>query len=170
MSNKIVFASALVAALSLSVQPGVATPPQFHQGPWPIHDGLNHQPTRNELRALNHQDVTPKAARVIDRLYDQLTSDREKILGNISRRDTDNASIGISSKHRLSSRVPAPARSLTQSLRTAPTHDYAHEGAPVMGVPLGATSPAPGTAIADPPPSNEDCLWGLKRYNGVFCP
>lgn len=170
MSNKVVFVSALIAA-SFLVQPGVAQDsPLFHRAPWPIHDGVNHQPTWNELRALNHQDVTPDAARVIDRLYDQLTSDREKIHGYIPRRDIHNTLIGISSKHRLSSRVPAPTGSLAQSRRTAPTHDYAHEGAPVMGVPLGATSPAPGTAIADPPPSNEDCLWGLKRYNGVFCP
>ena len=171
MSNKVVSVSALIAALSFLVQPGVAQDsPLFHRGPWPIHDGFNHQPTWNELRALNHQDVTPDAARVIDRLYDQLRSDSDKILGNIPHPDIDNTRIGISSKHRLSSRVPAPTRSLTQSLRTAPTHDYAHEGAPLMGVPLGATSLAPGTAIADPPLPNEGCLWGLKRYNGVSCP
>jgi hypothetical protein len=43
-----------------------------HRGPWPIHNGFNHQPTQNELRALRHQDVTPDAAREIDRLCDQL--------------------------------------------------------------------------------------------------
>jgi hypothetical protein len=160
MSNRVVFVSALIAALSFLVQPGVAQDsPLFHRGPWPIHDGFNHQPTWNELRALNHQDVTPDAARVIDRLYDQLRSDSDKILGNIPHPDIDNARIGISSKHRL----PAPTRSLTQSLKTVPTHDYAHEGASLMGV-------APGTAIADPPLPNEGCLWGLKRYNGVSCP
>jgi hypothetical protein len=126
MSNKVVFVGALIAALSFLVQSGVAQDsPLFHRGPWPIHDGFNHQPTWNELRALNRQDVTPDAARVIDRLYDQLTSDSEKILGNVPRHDIDNTRIGFSAKHRLSSRVPAP----TQSLRTAPTHDYAHEKA-----------------------------------------
>jgi hypothetical protein len=151
MSNKVVFASALVAALSLLAQRAVAQdPPPFHQVPWPIHNGFNLQPTQNELRALHHQDVTPDEAREIDRLYDQLRTDSDKILGNIPHPDIDNTRIGISSKHRLSSRVPAPTRSLTQSLRTAPTHDYAHEGAPVMGVPLGATSLATRKAIADP--------------------
>jgi hypothetical protein len=163
MSKKVVFVSALIAALSFLVQPGVAQDsPLFHRGPWPIHDGFNHQPTWKELRALNHQDVTPDAARVIDRLYDQLRSDSDKILGNIPHHEIDNTRIGISSKHRLSLRVPAPTRSLTH-LRTAPTHDYAHEGAPLMSVP-------PGTAIADPPLPNQGCLWGLKRYNGVSCP
>jgi hypothetical protein len=118
MSNKIVFVSALVAALSLLAQPGVAQDsPPFHRGPWPIHTGFNHQPTQNELRALHHQDVTPDEARVIDRLYDQLMSDSEKILrqhqllsdsetvlGAIQPPDTDRQPIDVSSKNRLSSR------------------------------------------------------------------
>jgi hypothetical protein len=88
MSNKLIFVSALIAALSFLMQPGVAQDsPLFHRGPWPIRHGFNHQPTGNELRALNHQDVTPDAARVTDRLYDQLTSDSEKILGNIPHPD-----------------------------------------------------------------------------------
>ena len=81
MSKKVVFASALFAALSLLVQPGAAQDaPAFHRGPWPIHHGFNHQPTQNELRALHLQDVTPDEAREIDRLYDQLLSDGEKVL------------------------------------------------------------------------------------------
>jgi hypothetical protein len=81
MSNKVVFASALVAALSLLAQRAVAQdPPPFHQAPWPIHNGFNLQPTQNELRALHHQDVTPDEAREIDRLYDRLLSDSEKAL------------------------------------------------------------------------------------------
>jgi hypothetical protein len=81
MSNKVVLASALVAALSLLVQRGVAQDPSpFHRGPWPIHNGFNHQPTQNELRALHHQDVTPDEARELDRLYDQLLSGTEKVL------------------------------------------------------------------------------------------
>jgi hypothetical protein len=69
MSNKVVFACALVAALSLLVQRGVAQDAPFHRGPWPIHNGFNHQPTQKELRALHHQDVTPDEAREIDRLF-----------------------------------------------------------------------------------------------------
>ena len=81
MSNKVVFACALVAALSLLIQRGVAEDsPSFHRGPWPIHNGFNHQPTQNELRALHHQDVTPDEAREIDGLYDQLPSGSEKVL------------------------------------------------------------------------------------------
>jgi hypothetical protein len=74
-------------------------PPPFHQGPWPIHNGFNHQPTQDELRALHQQDVTSDRAREIDRLYDQLLSDSEKILrqhsapGNLTGRR-----IGVSSK------------------------------------------------------------------------
>jgi hypothetical protein len=61
------------------------------------------------------------------------------------------------------------------SLRTARTQDYYHEGAPVIGpevrmaIPLGATSLAPERTVAAPDP-DEGCLWGLNRYNGVFCP
>jgi hypothetical protein len=81
MSNKVVVACALVAALSLLVQRGVAQAhPPFHPEPWPIHNGFNHQPTQNELRALHHQDVTPDEAREIDRLNDQLLSGSEKVL------------------------------------------------------------------------------------------
>jgi hypothetical protein len=150
MSNKIVFASALVAVWSLLAQPGAAqSPTSLHQGPWPIHNGFNHQPTQNELRVLNHQDVTPDGAREVDRLYDQLMSDSEKVLSDIPHPDINRTHIGISSKNRLSSRVPTPTRSLTQSLR--------------------ATSLAPKRAVADPDP-DQGCLWGLKRYNGVSCP
>jgi hypothetical protein len=116
MSNKIVFASALVAALSLLVQPGVAQdPPSLHRGPWPIQNGFNHQPTQDG--ASSHQDVTPDEARVIYRLYDQLMSDSEKILrrhqllsdsekvlGPIHPPDIDRQRIDVSSKNRLSSR------------------------------------------------------------------
>jgi hypothetical protein len=81
MSNKVVFACAVVAALSLLIQRGVAQDsPSFHRGPWPIHNGFNHQPTQNELRALHHQDVTPEEAREIDGLYDQFLSGSEKVL------------------------------------------------------------------------------------------
>jgi hypothetical protein len=81
MSNRVVFAYALVAGLSLLVQRGVAQDlPRFHRGPWPIQNGFNHQPTQNELRGLDLQDVTPDEAREIDRLYDQLLSGSKKVL------------------------------------------------------------------------------------------
>ena len=81
MSNKVVCAGALVAALSILAGPAVAKDaPPLHQGPWPIYNGFNHQPTQDELRALHQQDVPPDQAHEIDRLYDQLLSSSEKIL------------------------------------------------------------------------------------------
>jgi hypothetical protein len=81
MSNKVVCACALVAAPSILAQPGVAKDaPPLHQGPWPIYNGFNHQPTQDGLGALHQQDVPPDQAHDIDRLYDQLLSSSEKIL------------------------------------------------------------------------------------------
>jgi hypothetical protein len=81
MLNKVVRARALVAALSILAEPGVARDaPPLHQGSWPIYNGFNHQPNQDELRALHQQDVTPDQAHEIDRLYDQLLSSSEKIL------------------------------------------------------------------------------------------
>jgi hypothetical protein len=51
----------------------------LHDGPWPIHDGRNYQPTEDELKALHLEDVTPDQARQIDRLYDQLLAGNEKV-------------------------------------------------------------------------------------------
>ena len=50
-----------------------------HQRSWPIHNGFNHQPTQDELRALHQQDVTRAQAQEIDRLYDQLMSGSNQI-------------------------------------------------------------------------------------------
>ena len=73
MLNKVVRRCALVAALSMLADPGVAKDaPSLHQESWPIYNGFDHQPTRDELRALHQQDVTPAQAHEIDRLYDQL--------------------------------------------------------------------------------------------------
>lgn len=81
MSNKVVCAGALVAALSILAGPAVAKDaPPLHQGPWPIYNGFNHQPTQDKLGALHQQDVPPDQAHEIDRLYDQLLSSSEKIL------------------------------------------------------------------------------------------
>ena len=74
MSYKTVFALALVGALALPSQRGIAQATQSLHPSWPIQNGFNRQPTRNELRALGDHDVTPNDAREIDRLYDQLMS------------------------------------------------------------------------------------------------
>lgn len=69
MSHKTVFAFALVGALSLLAQRGVAgESSSLHPADWPVQNGFNRQPTGNG------QDVTPDQAREIDRLYDQLLS------------------------------------------------------------------------------------------------
>jgi Spy/CpxP family protein refolding chaperone len=76
-------ACALAAVQSIPLQPGIARDgPRPHASPWPIYNGLDHQPTENELRALHEQDVTPAQAEVIDKLYDQLMSADKKILGS----------------------------------------------------------------------------------------
>jgi hypothetical protein len=81
-SSKVVRACALIAALSILAELGGAEgAPVGHSGPWPIHNGLNHQPTQDELRALHQQDVTSDQAHEIDRLYDELLSTSDKILG-----------------------------------------------------------------------------------------
>jgi hypothetical protein len=53
--------------------------PPLHEGPWPIHNGFDYQPTEDELRALHRHDVTPREAREIDRLYDQLLATSDKV-------------------------------------------------------------------------------------------
>jgi hypothetical protein len=52
-------------------------PPPLHEGPWPIRNGHNHQPTEHELRSLHLEDVTPDQAREIDRLYNELLANSE---------------------------------------------------------------------------------------------
>jgi hypothetical protein len=53
--------------------------PPLHQGPWPIYNGVVHQPTRDEMRASHHHDLTPGEAHEIDRLYDQLLSSSDPV-------------------------------------------------------------------------------------------
>jgi hypothetical protein len=79
MLSKFVFVSTLVAAL-LARRGAAEEVPRLHSGPWPIYSGFNHQPTQNELKALHQQDVTTDQAREVDRLYDQLLSNSDKIL------------------------------------------------------------------------------------------
>ncbi len=78
MSHKGLFALILVGALaSLAEQGSAQNAPPLHQGPWPVQNGFNRQPTQSELKALHEQDVTPDQAREVDRLYDELMSTYE---------------------------------------------------------------------------------------------
>lgn len=73
MSSKTIFGAALVVASLLLANAGYAEQiPPVHNGPWPIRNGRNYQPTENELRSLHLRDVTPDQAREIDRLYSGL--------------------------------------------------------------------------------------------------
>jgi hypothetical protein len=90
MSNKVVFACALVAALSLLIQRVAAQDaPPLHPEPWPIYNGFNRQPAQNDLRAFHHQDVAPDKAREIDRFCDQLRSSSEKDSASPGRKPRD---------------------------------------------------------------------------------
>jgi hypothetical protein len=85
MSSKIMLEAILgvTLALSLLVPASSASaegvPAPLHEGPWPIRNGHNTQPTEHELRALHMQDVTPGQAREIDRLYNELLANRERV-------------------------------------------------------------------------------------------
>jgi hypothetical protein len=78
MSSKIVFGAALASLLLANVASAQDALSQ-RKGPWPIRNGHNYQPTEQELRGLHQQDVTPDQAREIDRLYDQLLANNEKV-------------------------------------------------------------------------------------------
>jgi hypothetical protein len=80
MSRKIVFGVALaLASLSLANIGSAEDSPPLHKGLWPIRNGHNYQPTEQELRALQLEDITPDQAREIDRLYDQLLTRSENV-------------------------------------------------------------------------------------------
>jgi hypothetical protein len=74
MSRKTLIVFALVGALSFVAERGIAQESPSLYPPGPIQNGIKHQPTQNELKALHDQDVTPNDAREIDRLYDELMS------------------------------------------------------------------------------------------------
>ena len=77
MSYKTLVALGLFAPLLFLPQPGIAQEkPALHPA-WPIQNGVKHQPTRDELRALHDQDVPPTDAREVDRLYDELLSNSD---------------------------------------------------------------------------------------------
>jgi hypothetical protein len=81
MSRRIAITCALSTALSLVGAHGFAEDsPPTHQGVWPIYNGHNHQPTRDQLSTLHVEDVTPNQAQDVDRLFDQLLSNSERIL------------------------------------------------------------------------------------------
>jgi hypothetical protein len=73
MSRKTLIVFALVGPLSFLAERGIAQETSLHPS-WPIENGIKHQPTQNELRALHDQDVPASDAREIDRLYDELMS------------------------------------------------------------------------------------------------
>jgi hypothetical protein len=77
MASKVIFACVLASALSLLAALGSA---EDAPSRWPIYHGRQHQPTQGELNAQHRQDVTRDQAGDIDRLYDQLLSNSEKIL------------------------------------------------------------------------------------------
>jgi hypothetical protein len=79
-------ACALAAVQSIPPQPGIARDgPRPHASPWPVYNGFDHQPTENELRALQKEDVAPAQVEVIDKLYDQLMSADKTILSSHSK-------------------------------------------------------------------------------------
>ena len=76
--RKIIPGIALALASLLPVNSASAEgAPLLHEGPWPIRNGHNYQPTEHELRALHLEDVTPDQAREIDRLYKELLANSE---------------------------------------------------------------------------------------------
>jgi hypothetical protein len=75
------------AALSFLGTFGLAQDaPTPYESVGPIHHGHNYQPTQDELKELDLQDVTRKEAHEIDRLYNQLesTGGQPQVTGNES--------------------------------------------------------------------------------------
>jgi hypothetical protein len=80
MSSKSAFgATAVLASLLLTNIGSAEDAPSLRKGSWPIRNGHNYQPTQRELRDLHREDVTSEEARKIDRLYDELMTNSEKI-------------------------------------------------------------------------------------------
>ncbi|MGY3608292.1 hypothetical protein [Bradyrhizobium sp. Leo121] len=80
MSSKFVYGVTLALASLLLANIGSAEDASSgRKGSWPIRNGHNYQPTEHELRGLHQEDVTADQAREIDRLYDQLLANGEKV-------------------------------------------------------------------------------------------
>jgi hypothetical protein len=82
MSSKVILELVLGIALALSLLvpasgASAESVPLPHEGPWPIHNGHNYQPTERDLQSLHLEDVTPDQVRTIDRLYDELLANSE---------------------------------------------------------------------------------------------
>jgi hypothetical protein len=79
----LVYAVLAVTTIAIGTHPALAAntegAPPLHEGPWPIQNDHNYQPTEHELRALHERDVTRGEAREIDRLYDQLLGSSGKV-------------------------------------------------------------------------------------------
>jgi hypothetical protein len=52
-----------LASLLLANIGSASESPPLHNGPWPIGNGHNYEPTEQELKALHLEDVTPDQAR-----------------------------------------------------------------------------------------------------------
>jgi hypothetical protein len=76
MLHKLAIASAIIvlaATLPVPASLGYAEDAApVDPGPWPIWHWHNHQPRQDQLEALHENDLTPKEAREVDRLYEQL--------------------------------------------------------------------------------------------------
>ena len=57
--NVLLKVATTLASLLLASVVTAEDAPQLHKGPWPIRNGINYQPTENELKALHLRDVTP---------------------------------------------------------------------------------------------------------------
>ena len=71
MLHKTIIAGALVGGLSCLAQQAMAQESRpVHGGPWPIQNGVKHQPTRGALG----EEFPPDQREETDRLYDELMS------------------------------------------------------------------------------------------------
>jgi hypothetical protein len=71
-------AAAVLGSMLLANVAGAEEASLPRNGPWPIRNGQNYQPTERQLRALNQEDVTPDQARDIDLLYNKLLAHGDK--------------------------------------------------------------------------------------------
>ena len=72
MSRATLFVFALIGALSFLSERGIAQQPGGIHSSWPIENGVKHQPTREELRALGDKGLPSRDAQTVDQLYNEL--------------------------------------------------------------------------------------------------